>query len=279
MPTAALIVSLFLSVAADPPAQASAPRAQAPPPSGDSRLVILGFDGGDCRIVQKLLDEGQLPNLQKLRDTGSFYPLRTTNPAQSPVSWAAFNTGMGPDTTNIYDFVCRLNVNRDTKETLPSPSAGLSLAYPVYEDADRILPAGPAIGPADPARPRLGLRTILGVRRALPLRRQVSHARDARPFVGVGGGDLGLRGVGDPLHPHPRAGAEERTAGDPILELPRREGVTTVGLAVPMVFPLPEEPLANTKILAGLGVPDARQSWGDAFILSTDKAHLDKLAG
>lgn len=250
---------------------------QAPESRAGSRLVVLGFDGGDARLVQQLLEQGQLPNLQKIRDTGSYFPLRTTNPAQSPVSWASFNTGMGPDTTNIYDFVCRVNEDRDTHAPLAKPTPALSLTYPVTESADRILPAplrsafriplivgaGLALfgvffalfrlGAKFPARMALVLSLVLGVATS-------AFAAAVARYL-------------------PKSVVVPRTEmrGTPFWDHLDGQGIATVGLSVPMVFPLPEAPFAHAKILAGLGVPDARQSWGDWFVLSTDKAHLDRL--
>src|SRR4030095_2609523 len=78
-------------------------------PPNAPRLILLGFDGVDSKLTKQFLDANQLPNLAKIASQGSFVPLRTTNPAQSPVSWASINTGLSPDETNIYDFVYPLH--------------------------------------------------------------------------------------------------------------------------------------------------------------------------
>jgi predicted AlkP superfamily phosphohydrolase/phosphomutase len=46
-----------------------------------------------------------------MKEHGSMRALATTNPAQSPVAWSAFSTGMNPGKTRIYDFLKR---NPDT---------------------------------------------------------------------------------------------------------------------------------------------------------------------
>src|SRR5512141_345187 len=78
------------------------------------KVVVLGFDGVDARYTQKWMNEGKLPNLAKLRDAGTFRPLRPTVPAQTPVSWSTFSTGIDPGRTGIFDFL-----RRDPKTSLP----------------------------------------------------------------------------------------------------------------------------------------------------------------
>lgn len=97
----ALLVSLVLIATSDAPA----------PAQTHERVYVLGFDGMDPRMVERLIGEGKLPNLAWMKEHGAFHPLATTNPAQSPVAWSAFSTGMNPGKTRIYDFLRR---NPDT---------------------------------------------------------------------------------------------------------------------------------------------------------------------
>src|SRR6266511_2276008 len=60
------------------------------------KVIVLGFDGVDARYTEKWMNEGKLPNLARLRDAGTFRPLRPTLPAQTPVSWSTFSTGIDP---------------------------------------------------------------------------------------------------------------------------------------------------------------------------------------
>ena len=71
------------------------------------RVIVLGFDAIDPDLLEGWMDEGRLPNLDELRRTGSYYHLNTTNPAESPVAWSSFSTGMNPGKTNIFDFLRR----------------------------------------------------------------------------------------------------------------------------------------------------------------------------
>jgi hypothetical protein len=86
----------ILSLLAAPPAAASAPR-----------VVVLGFDGADHALVTKMIDEGKLPNLAALAKKGGFSKLLPTIPAQTPVSWSTFSTGLSPGRTMIFDFLKR----------------------------------------------------------------------------------------------------------------------------------------------------------------------------
>ncbi|MFB3896278.1 MAG: alkaline phosphatase family protein [bacterium] len=71
------------------------------------RVVVLGFDGMDAGLTEKWMKEGKLPNFSKLAELGGYSQLQTTNPAESPVSWATFITGSNPGKHGIYDFLKR----------------------------------------------------------------------------------------------------------------------------------------------------------------------------
>ena len=76
--------------------------AAAPP-----RVIVLGFDGADHALVAKGIAEGRLPNLAALAAKGGFSALNPTIPAQTPVSWSTFSTGLSPGRTMIFDFLKR----------------------------------------------------------------------------------------------------------------------------------------------------------------------------
>src|SRR3954469_4329702 len=78
------------------------------------KVIVLGFDGVDARYTEQWMNEGKLPNLAKLRAQGTFRPLLPTTPAQTPVSWSTFSTGIDPGRTGIFDFL-----RRDPKNYLP----------------------------------------------------------------------------------------------------------------------------------------------------------------
>src|SRR5438132_3267712 len=82
--------------------------------AAQQKVIVLGFDGVDARYTEKWMNEGKLPNLARLRQMGTFRPLRPTIPAQTPVSWSTFSTGIDPGRTGIFDFL-----RRDPKTYLP----------------------------------------------------------------------------------------------------------------------------------------------------------------
>ena len=81
----------------------------------EPRVVVLGFDGVDAQIVQQMLAAGRLPNLSALKGRGGYSPLVPTVPAQTPVSWATFSTGLDPGGHEIFDFL-----KRDPSDLVPT---------------------------------------------------------------------------------------------------------------------------------------------------------------
>ena len=54
-----------------------------------------------------MLQAGELPQLARLRAQGSYRRLGTTTPAQTPVAWSTFATGVNPGGHGIFDFLRR----------------------------------------------------------------------------------------------------------------------------------------------------------------------------
>ena len=79
------------------------------------RVVLLGFDGVDAALVERQMAAGKLPHLAALRAKGGFTPLLPPIPAQTPVSWSSFSTGLDPGSTRIFDFL-----KRDPKNLTPT---------------------------------------------------------------------------------------------------------------------------------------------------------------
>jgi predicted AlkP superfamily phosphohydrolase/phosphomutase len=76
-------------------------------PGTRPRVLVIGLDGLEPRIVGPMLAAGTLPNLARLRAAGGFAPVATTYPAQTPVAWSTFATGLNPGGHGIYDFLRR----------------------------------------------------------------------------------------------------------------------------------------------------------------------------
>lgn len=80
-------------------------------------------------IVEPMVERGELPSLARLRATGGYSRCRTTFPAQTPVAWSTFATGVNPGGHGIFDFI-----RRDPKTYLPD------LALNRYEQKSAFLP-------------------------------------------------------------------------------------------------------------------------------------------
>lgn len=90
-----------------------------PAQGSGKKLVVLGFDGCDPNIVQELMVQNRLPNFQRLAKQGSWSPLATSFPAQSPVAWSTFITGMDAGGHGVFDFLQR---DLKTMKVVPSLS-------------------------------------------------------------------------------------------------------------------------------------------------------------
>jgi len=61
----------------------------------------------DPRLAERWMEDGSLPNFARLRNSGHYQALPTSNPAQSPVAWTSFATGLNPGAHGIFDFLHR----------------------------------------------------------------------------------------------------------------------------------------------------------------------------
>ncbi len=92
-------------------------------------VVVIGLDGLEPGIAEPMMDAGALPHLAALRARGGFGRVATTTPAQTPVAWSTFATGVNPGAHGIFDFI-----RRDPKTYLPD------LALNRYEQKSSFLP-------------------------------------------------------------------------------------------------------------------------------------------
>ncbi len=172
---AAAILLLF----AAPAAAAEAPR-----------VVILGFDGADAAIVEEMMEAGRLPNLSALKRRGGYSPLTPTVPAQTPVSWATFTTGLDPGGHEIFDFL-----KRDPADRVPTFAVADETTAPVLFGRANPIALGLAAGLLFWSRPRssssragaslvfliLDSLGIAGLPRRLPGRPRLAPPRPGRP--------------------------------------------------------------------------------------------------
>lgn len=234
-----------------------------PAASADGRVVILGFDGADARTVRELVEArpGQYPAFERLMKEGTFLPLEVVAPPESPVSWAALNTGQNPAKTGVPGFVKRqLEDGRP-----PRPALGhlKNETRPIdYFDNVPI----PTWGPTTMAAVCGAVAFLVVFLLAFVIARRFVVALVAGLVVGGAGAYAGhtVRGYLPDNVPHTENPNQARNfwdfAGD--------AGVPCVIIDPAQAFDMPAPD--GVKVLAGLGVPDARGGIGDWFIYTTD---------
>jgi predicted AlkP superfamily phosphohydrolase/phosphomutase len=227
---------------------AAAPACAAAPP----RVVVLGFDGADHRLVEKWMSEGKLPNLAALAKKGGFAPLLPTIPAQTPVSWSTFSTGISPGRTLIFDFL-----KRDPKTYRPEFAIAEEGKKPVLLGAKNavVIPAGAAL---------LGFLVGFGLLRFV--------TKNAKAGL-VAGGVLALAGAYGGfrlarLVPQSLPTVTSNRRGTPFWELAGKKGIKSSVLHVPVTFPATDYDQGH--LLAGLGVPDVRGRIGTPSYYTSD---------
>lgn len=217
----------------------------------EPRVIVVGFDGADPDRVRDLMAEGRLPNLSALAEEGSFGDLATTNPAESPVSWASFATGKGPGHHGIFDFLRRTpgsyfpEIALASASTTPGPSAAIVFGVRV----------GVAL---------LGFFVVLLLTRALRLR--VLVGASAATVVGVAivvaTGPIASAWIPDEL-PLPVL----NRLGTPYWDYAAIGGKRVTAIDIPVTFPAQAE--EGVRLTTALGTPDIRQTWGSWYLYSS----------
>jgi predicted AlkP superfamily phosphohydrolase/phosphomutase len=217
------------------------------------KVVILGFDGADAGLVERYIAEGRLPNLTRLRSEGYYAPLRSTNPPQTPVSWASFSTGLNPGRTEIFDFL-----RRTGGTYLPEFAMIKESRKPLLFGARNGMVLG---GVGAVLAGLLGLGICLLARSGL-LR---ASAAGLIAAAAVGGGVVL---VVERYLPREVPDAINARQGLPFWTAAARAGIPSRVLNVPDTFPA--ENLEHGRMLSGLGVPDMRGRIGSPSIYTSD---------
>jgi predicted AlkP superfamily phosphohydrolase/phosphomutase len=248
--TVLLAAALLLPGAAGADAGAAAPAG-----GGHDRVVVLGFDGADAGLVEAYMKEGRLPNLVRLRDTGYYAALHSTNPPQTPVSWATFTTGINPGRTEIFDFLRR--------------TAGTYLPeFAMLRESKRPLLFGdrnpPVLGTAAAA-----LAGLLAGGGVLARTRRLRPVLTAALAAATAAGSLAAFAAARHL-PREVPTAINARRGTPFWIAAARAGVSTRVLNVPATFPAEDHD--HLGMFSGLGVPDMRGRIGSPYLFTSEAA-------
>ncbi len=210
------------------------------------KVIVVGFDGVDARYTEQWMNEGKLPNLAKLREQGTFRPLRPTVPAQTPVSWSTFSTGIDPGRTGIFDFL-----RRDPKTYLPFFAAFDETKEPFLLGEKNSLAAGAAV---------LVLFAII----ALIFKRVVRYVVLALAVILGAGAFIAAK----TYLPVTRPGVINRRQGTPFWEAAASAGRKALVVHVPVTFPAHD--FDDGHLLSGLGVPDVSGRVGKPFYFTSE---------
>lgn len=240
----------------------------------DGRVILLGFDGADARTAEAMMKAGELPNLQRLADQGTFAPLGTTTAAESPVAWAALNTGQNPAKTGVPGFV-----KRDLSSGTPRPNIGHQGKKSIQAADSNMGGILGLLGSQDPEIVAAGaggiafLLFFLVFAALLRLRASISGLL-ALVLAAIGAaGTYSATDylpktvpnvVSNPMDPNVEA----------MWEVAGRAGKKCIVLDAAMSWDRPE--VENVELLSGLGVPDSRGANGDWFVYTTDEEAIYK---
>jgi len=227
------------------------------------RVIVIGFDGVDARTASEMMDAGQLPNLARLRESGTFAPLLPSNPAESPVSWASLNCGQNPAKTGVPGFVRRKLANGT-----PYPDFGhLEIADVALGDLpDNPLPHWHPSLIAGVVFLVFMLVFCLLLRLKLPLGIPLSLV-----LAGVGywaGLELAK------YSPSKVRKHQNPLEAQPFWEHAAANGVECLVLDAAQTFD--RKDVDGARVLAGLGVPDARGGVNSFFIYTGDEGEVQR---
>jgi predicted AlkP superfamily phosphohydrolase/phosphomutase len=216
------------------------------------KVIVIGFDGVDAKFTERWMDEGELPNLARLREEGTFRHLRPTLPAQTPVSWSTFATGIDPGRTGIFDFL-----RRDPATYLPVFAAFDEISEPFLLGDKNPIVGGLAI-------------TLIGLVIFGLIARFASGAKWAYVIamsIAVVLGGAAFWAVGKYL-PESKPGVINRRAGIPMWEVVAKAGLKARVIRVPVTFPAVD--FEKGHLLSGLGVPDMSGRIGKPFYFTSE---------
>jgi predicted AlkP superfamily phosphohydrolase/phosphomutase len=222
--------------------------------SAQQKVIVLGFDGVDARYTEQWMNEGKLPNLARLRANGTFRPLLPTTPAQTPVSWSTFSTGIDPGRTGIFDFL-----RRDPKTYLPVFAAFDEVKEPLLFGKNNAIAVAAAVV------------LLFALVAAILLVRRRRIGGIVFIILGLLLGAGAFAGVKNYI-PESRPGVVNRRQGIPFWEAAADAGKKATIVHVPVTFPATDFGHGDHQghMLSGLGVPDMSGRVGKPFYFTSE---------
>ena len=211
------------------------------------RVVVLGFDGVDAHVVEEMMASGRLPNLDALRKRGGYSPLTPTLPAQTPVSWSTFATGLDPGGHEIFDFL-----KRDPANRVPTFAVAEEIEKPFLAGRWNAAAAGCAVLFVFAAAAALLFRrraVWFGLMLAAGIALAAGAALAARAWL-----------------PQTRPAVKNNRLGKTFWSEPGGSPATVIRM--PVTFP--PESFEKGRLLSGLGVPDLSGRIGKPFYYTSD---------
>ncbi len=221
----------------------------APPVGAPSKVIVLGFDGVDARYTEQWMNEGKLPNLARLRAQGTFRPLRPPVPAQTPVSWSTFSTGIDPGRTGIFDFL-----RRDPKNYLPVFAAFDETKEPFL------------LGEKNAVAFALVTLVVLGVIGLIVVRKWRTAGVIVITIAALSAG--AVYALTNKYIPLTKPGVINRRQGIPFWDAAASAGRKATVVHVPVTFPATD--FHDGYLLSGLGVPDVSGRVGKPFFFTSE---------
>ena len=210
--------------------------------------MVLAFDGVDASVVEDMTAKGRLPNLAGLARRGGYSPLTPTVPAQTPVSWSTFATGLDPGGHEIFDFL-----KRDPKDRVPT--------FAVAEEIEEPL----LLGKANPAAGLAAVIAVFSVISGLLLARRRRVLAVACEAVGMAAA-LGVFFAVKAWVPPMRPSVRNNRRGETFWSVAAARPATV--MRMPVTFP--PEVFEAGRLLSGLGVPDMSGRIGRPSFYTSD---------
>jgi predicted AlkP superfamily phosphohydrolase/phosphomutase len=217
------------------------------------KVIVIGFDGVDAGYTERWMNEGKLPNLAKLRAQGTFRPLTPTLPAQTPVSWSTFSTGIDPGRTGIFDFL-----RRNPKTYMP--------VFAAFDETTEKFLFGKNNPPIFAAIIFALFLLLVGFITYL-IRRNKRFALITGAIVGAIAAVFAFTWTRQYI-PITKPGVINRRQGIPFWEAAAQRGLKAQVVHVPVTFPAHE--FEGGHMLSGLGVPDISARVGKPFFFTSE---------